>query len=293
MGARGLLVVAVTTTIAAGPTRAEPAGARASALADEARAAMDAQAPARAIELWRQAYATAPSTAYLCNIGLALMDTGELARSHRYLTLCLARGDLPAARAESVAADRVTLEGLLRAEGQVAVTVRVSPPGALVTVPGWPTDEPAVSPTVVWLRPGPITLTARAPGHQPATLDLTVAEGVPAVERVLVAAPTRAHGPRRTPALIAGAVGVVGLGVGVGFHLAAVGERDLLRDELQAASAARDEAVARWRRDVTGMVLGYSLGTVALAGGAYLWWRAHRGSAPRPGDAPATLAWRF
>ena len=178
MSVRWPLWVAITAMVAlvARLAHAEPTATEAATtLGAEARAAQAAGDLEGAIVRWKQAYARDPAPAYLCNLGLALIDADALDRAHRYLTLCLARGDLAAGPAADIAADRLRIEAVLRARGQVPVSIAVTPVGADITVPGWPADEVAAAPTIVWLPPGPTTLTARAPGHRPGTIALVVA----------------------------------------------------------------------------------------------------------------------
>lgn len=144
------------------------------------------------------------------------------------------------------------------------------------------------------LDPGSYVIMARAPGAKPyrTTVDLKASSNVvvdmpkldvppppappaPAAVPVAPKEVERGLGPRVTGGLVLGGVGLVGLGVGIGFGLAAAGKN---ADSKQIAAtcdsaasceeghAIRDDA----RRAATISTIGFGVGAAALAAGVVL-----------------------
>ncbi len=298
-----VLVVGVLSLVGV-PPRAGADGA-----ADQARAVATRGTEAAAsgdlrgaITLFKQARALDDRAEYLCNVGYAYQLLGELPRAHLFLSECLVR----AAAMEATVADSFRgrlgdVEAALRAGGFAPVDVTVVPRGAEVGASVFDDDETAPGPRILWLPPGRHTLTAAATGHQRRAVEIDVAgterhavsiELAPAIVEV----PPRRN---RTPALVALAGGGVAVAAGGVFHALALGTRDDIAQNFPTEGSAREAREATWKRQVTGMTIGYGVGAVALGVGAYLWWKSGRGPrplrAPAGGDGPgaATLGWRF
>ena len=95
--------------------------------------------------------------------------------------------------------------------------------------------------------------------------------------------PTPEHadgmGAQRVIALVAGGVGIVGLGFGTAFGLAALSKRNSAQQEC-AAQCATPDGVSMWsdaKSTANVSTVGFVVGGVALAGAAVLWFTAPAG----------------
>jgi hypothetical protein len=175
------------------------------------------------------------------------------------------------------------------------------------------------------IDPGEHTFTFEAAGRAPVTKQFVVVEGqkdrrevivfgaalpsspgsAPAGERRSPAAPPdvarRQTMPgldtQRAVALLAAGVGVVGVGLGAVFGIAAMGKRNDAESACPAACATQ-AGVNRWR-DAAGFgnasTIAFLLGGAGLAGGAVLWLTAPRAgdvSSAQVGVAPGALVAR-
>jgi hypothetical protein len=161
--------------------------------------------------------------------------------------------------------------------------------------------------------PGPHTYRAEAPNHRPVTLPVVVAKNdgggvaparatvtIPALVRLprpatvpLVEAPVQApasHRPQRTAALIAGGVGLVGLGLTAAFAVSAKARFDASlarcpRDEnLCTAAGVEERDGARFHGNIATAT--FVVGALGLALGAVLWVTA---PSPAPGRKLGSL----
>ncbi len=303
------VIVAFTLIVGAALAHAQPTPeVRAREIGARAVAAAEAGDLTAAIALFKEARGVDDRAEYLCNIGYAYQRLGELPRAHLFLSECLVRAgamDLAAAQGFRSLLDDV--EATLRSTGFAPVDVTVTPRGAEVGASTFAADETAPGPRIVWLPAGRHTIGARATGYQDAAeaVDVPTGGGRLAVSIALVPLPAVvadvpivvvARRASRTPALIGFAAGGVGLAAGVYFHLQALGTRDEIARDHPFASPERDRVESTWRREVTGMYVGYGLGVVAVGVGAYLWWRSGPRGAPLvtpAGRDRVTLTWSF
>jgi hypothetical protein len=113
--------------------------------------------------------------------------------------------------------------------------------------------------------------------------------------------PERADGmgAQRVLALVAGGVGIVGLGLGTAFGLAALSKRNSAQQEC-AAQCATQDGVSMWsdaKSTANVSTVGFVVGGIGLAGAAVLWFTAPAGSDARaqvgigPGALRVSGAW--
>lgn len=152
-------------------------------------------------------------------------------------------------------------------------TVEVSKPGQTVTV-RIPVLEALPPPPVASSAPPP------PPSPPPVTSAVATAELTPAPE----ASPP---GARRTLALVAGGVGLLGVGVGSYLGLRTFSLWDESRNDCQGNRCATDtsyDAATQARRSGNLSTLFFSVGAVGLGAGALLWFSAP--SNPQTAVAP-------
>ena len=150
--------------------------ARGRQLARAWRADKDTTKLDEAARLFKEAFQLTGSPLYECDLGLALHYLGEDARAHARLTSCMTR--LAAVSPDKVAGYRGVDDEVATAvsTGHVAVDVATQPPGAIISVSSFPSDETMLAPTLVWLRPGTHTFTAHVDGHVDVNWTVEVSE---------------------------------------------------------------------------------------------------------------------
>ena len=290
-----LLVAALGVLGAAPSVRAEEPPPE-SANVELARAEYDLGAEAFAAGRFREAIThfeetnrLVPNPALAYNIALAYDSIGEVPSALRYYRDYLRALPNAEDRAEVIASIR-RLEKRLTEWGVQQLTVTVKPAGAIVSVDGTRVGE---APWTGEITPGEHHLEVTAPGHAPASLDVTLtgnramdvtfelqaANGQPAAPGARVPAralPPDAEGsppPRRGGASAADAValGAVGLGAGalVGALLLersrAAAEDDAVAAPTQVAAAAELDTIDQ-RRTTARVTAG--IGAALIATGA-------------------------
>jgi hypothetical protein len=145
-------------------------------LAKEWRRDGDRKKLEEAARLFKEAYKLDGSPIMECDLGLALHYLGEDGRAHARLTSCMPR--LAALGADKVSAYRGIEDEVNAAlrTGHVAVDIVTTPPGAIVTISAFPSDETVLAPTLVWLKPGQHAFTAHLDGHVDASFEVELSE---------------------------------------------------------------------------------------------------------------------
>lgn len=161
--------------------------------------------------------------------------------------------------------------------------------------------------TPVPVDPGEVAIVASAPGHKPHQVTVKATPGAIArveVPALVVLPPSAtiereppAEEPRpfwstqRTLAVVAGAAGVVGVGIGTAFGVVSMGKgSDAEADGHCDAANVCDDVGLGLRRDAISAgnvsTIAFVAGGVLLAGGAVLWFTAPKASSTRVGLAP-------
>ncbi|HEU4408893.1 MAG TPA: hypothetical protein VFS43_26765 [Polyangiaceae bacterium] len=203
------------------------------------------------------------------------------------------------------------------------LTVNVSPKtadlaGVTVKRDGTPLSN-ALWGSPLPVDPGPHSVEASAPGYRKATLNVEVRPGggtitadVPALEKDLGASalppPTTTPPPpgqvadagaspwplQKTLALVAGGVGVVGLGVGALFGLQARSNWNKSQSDGRCTNGScNDEGyeLATDAKNQAGIAtVGFGVGVLGLAGGAVLWLTAPK---PAPASGASGKGWQL
>ena len=97
--------------------------------------------------------------------------------------------------------------------------------------------------------------------------------------------------PLQVGAIVAGTVGLVGIGLGAGFGVAALSDASTARDECDGnvcSSQRGVDAVHAASKSADIATVGFALGGTLLATSIALLWLDH---GQRPRDSEATLAW--
>jgi hypothetical protein len=300
---------APSATPTAAPTAApvDPAVA-ADALAKKAADALRRDVPAEAEKYAREAWALKQSYDIASNLGLAelgLKKHRDAAEHLAYALRFFPSNGKPEVKKQLDSA-------FAKAKAEVAtVTVRVSVERADVKVDG---KSIGVAPLAgaVFLDPGEHAIEARLEGYKVVSTTIQAAKGsaqelalalehepppAPVVTATAVASAPPPPPPRsKVPGIVAGAVGIAGVAVGIGLHVGAGGKRaegdQLLADTQKAAGSqvacpgrAECAQLKQLRQDKdtlanagTGVVI---VGAAALVGAAvYFFW---------PGPKPAAV----
>ncbi|HET9627335.1 MAG TPA: hypothetical protein VFP84_38515 [Kofleriaceae bacterium] len=229
--------------------------------------------------------------------GQRLLLTRHFVEARAHLVAC-GRVECPAA------VTRDCIERLHQAEASVAsVVVGAQRAGggdvrdARVFIDDDPTPH-ACTGEALWLDPGRHRFRVQAPDGTTVTRELGVAEGARLTQVIATfespaaeAAPVEATRPRRTWAVITGAVGVGALAAGAAFGLVARSRQADERDACASTTDCRDPGAAqrafhsaqRFGNASTAAVVA---GGVLVAAGAVLWLTAPT-SGPRTALAPA------
>ncbi len=193
-------------------------------------------------------------------------------------------------------------EGAIALASKVAfVTIEVAPdhtPGLVVTRDGVPLEESVWGQTIA-VDPGPVRVEARAPHHQGFFVSMMLVEGEPTrVIRIPTLAPEAGDEPKeptkpleeptlgtqRTVAIVAGAVGLVGVGVGSVYGLSALGKLDDARNGHCNADDVCDDEGIRLREEAetagTASTAAFCVGGGVIAAGLILWLTADDGKPP-------------
>lgn len=311
--------------VAARPARAQSAGdsAAAQALFEEARALLKAGRAGEACPKLEESQRLDPGSGTLLNLARCYEQMGRTASAwNKYLEAASSAAAVGNAAREKEARQRAAalrprlpkLVITVAPEGKDTPGLVVTRDGERVGVAQWGVAIPA--------DPGDHTIAASAPGRAPwqavtavtgvgTTVALTVpalaistpeAPPTPAVTSTpaLVAPPvvvakepaSSGLGTRRTLALVAGGIGVVGVGVGTAFGLKSKSDHD-------EAVKYCDGSQCREARGVTAGEDAYSAGTVStvgmvigalgLAGGVALWVTAPKAAATEIAVGPGSL----
>jgi hypothetical protein len=196
-----------------------------------------------------------------------------------------------AERAKFARARAVILEPMLT---RILVRVVASSPGEVLARDGVPIAEAAIG-TAVPVDPGAHMITATGPGRisWSTTVDATAGAGIIAVD-VPPLAPVEPDAPppqpvdpsgssQKTVAMIVGAVGLVGLGVGAGFGLSANAKWSSAKNDHCIDTECDSEGISLThdaKRAATISTIAFIAGGAAVAGGVVLFFTAPRASAP-------------
>jgi len=250
-----------------------------------------------AARLFKEAYELGGSPVIECDLGLALHYLGEDSRAHARLTRCMPR--LAADGPDKVAAYRGVEDEVTAAlrVGHVAVDIVTTPPGAIVSISAFPDDETVIAPTLVWLKPGTHTFTARLAGHDDASfpVELTAQdvasrtrkewratltassptrplEPQPPIDEDVIVGPVATPSRRsRTAAYVTLTAGVVLLGGGAVVHVLG---RDVRSELAMLSGDAYQDKLPTWQTYQRTTIGLYAAGAVATGIGAWLYLRA-------------------
>ncbi len=298
VAALALLLVSQRPARAQGEPDAETKNA-ARDLARQARDAFLARDWERARDLYHRAYALVPAPTLAVREARALVELGRLVEAEeRFHDVTRAPLDAssPAPFREAVGEAVKGLEELKGRIARVRLVVVGADGGAAVTVE---LDGKPVPSVLVGVErpidPGDHVAVAIAPGKAPVTERFRLVEGATATIELSVAGAPAATGEaaldassggsgRKTWALVAAGVGVLGVGVGVQQGLVAVDRHGNLADACTKGTcpaSSRDDLDA-FRTARTFSTIGYVVGAVGLGAGAYLFL-----TAPDEGDGAA------
>jgi hypothetical protein len=198
----------------------------------------------RAVQLFKQAEAKAPSAKHACLIGLAYTRRELWSQAEIWLDRCKERATAQDPLPEWFSAATAQLAEKLKAVDTAPLEIKVTPPtaNAKISVSSFPPDETFAARTI-HLVPGTYVLTGTVPGQPPITQTVTVKLG--AANTVTLAfsePPQRTPVPRtveatREPSNLSTYLFVGGgvlAAVGVGFHVVALRERGTLQDAQDA-----------------------------------------------------------
>lgn len=263
---------------------------------------------AEAVALLEKVAATHPAATHDCNLALAYLRAGQLTRAQLMWDVSRQRGKAPPDWCDSDLAGQ--LATALRDGGYVPLTLNVSPAGAEVEIGGtrlrdlgliWVPPGPhtvdvrapgmeSQSLTVmvappsarasVTLEPPRVALPPDAAEPPPVdaavAVDLGSGEADAAMTTVLPTdagpiAPPPAAMPR-WPVFAGVGVGGLGFGVGLAFHMRALGTKDRA-NQLVAGSPMFDDAHDRFGTERAAAIGGYVVGAAAFGFAAWYWLR--------------------
>jgi hypothetical protein len=294
------LQVSTFASVAGAQSGGDARGAAAQALFDQARELMAQGRAAEACPKLEESQRLDPAGGTLLNLADCYEQTGRIASAwSTYLNAAAA--SRASGHAQREAAAREFAEALAPRVPRLAIVVvpearrvglEITRDGAVVGEPQW--DVPVAT------DPGRHEVIARAPGHQPWShfVELreegkTVRVDVPALEPLARAdaegtatgadggeAPSGGLGTQRVLALVAGGLGVVGLGVGTVFGLKSMSDKSAA-DEFCDGRACTDQRGLELRSDAlaagTLSSVGFAVGLAGLAAGAALWFTVDDG----------------
>ncbi len=258
-----------------------------------------------AVALLEQLAVAHPAATHDCNLALAYLRAGQLTRAQLAWDVSRQRGKAPPDWCESDLAGQ--LAAALRERGFVPLTLVVSPAGADVEVAGTHLRDLGL----VWLPPGTYTVHARAEGMVAQSVTLAVAPPSPRatialeppappidaappepidapvavpIDAAPVAAPVDAMPsglppppplPSRMPAFVGVAAGGVGFGLGLAFHLRALGTKRRAND-LVAGTPMFEDQRARFGTERAVALGGYAFSAASFGFAAWWWLRRER-----------------
>lgn len=314
-------IAAAPAAFADEPTDADIAQAR--QLGAQAQEAMDNGHYAESEKLWSAAaklYAKAPTLAL--GLARAAAKNGHpLLAQENYNKIIREWGNVaspPPAFAQAVESARAEVSSVTPRIASVVITIEgVQNPH--VTLDGAPVPAVALG-LKRPVEPGKHTVHAEAPGHKPADLEFTVAEGESANAPLKLektpdapagpaaaggAAPAQPGGDtgpsvdtsgkggtsNRTFALVAFGVGGAGLVVGGITGVIALGKHGDLKDKCPGGTCRSDqqEAIDSYKTMGTISTIGFIVGGVGVAAGAVLWFTAPKQAAQGKAPTWATI----
>ncbi|MFT3765894.1 MAG: hypothetical protein QM820_10300 [Minicystis sp.] len=248
--ARAWALAAVLTTIAGGAS-AQPAR-EADALFQQGRALYDAGKTEEACAKLAQSQALDPSVGTLGLLAACEEKRGNLARAYKNFVEAARLAHAAKDKREAYAKERAA--ALLPQVPRLVIRVDAASPPERVTRDGVEVPRADLG-TEILVDPGRFEIVAAAPGKGDVRRAV-VAERGQRVEVVIpalaptsapVAPPTSDGAGLRTAAYVVGALGLVGLGVGAGFGVRAMGKNSDSKDPAVCAPAAptcaaRDDA---------------------------------------------------
>ncbi|MBW2533479.1 MAG: PEGA domain-containing protein [Deltaproteobacteria bacterium] len=194
-----------------------------------------------AAALFEQAWQLAKTYDIAANYGHTAFQLGRHRKAAELFAFALARWP----QTGTTASKQAAVDRLAEAKQHVGtIRVTVNTPGARITLDG---DEVGFAPLDVdlFVDPGPHVVEGTMDGYQPAKLNLDAQAG--STENVALAleklagtvdgeAP-KGDGPSLVPPIVVGAVGLVGVGIGIGMMVAAGGKASDADDQLSALQA--------------------------------------------------------
>jgi len=310
--ARIASIVGIAATVALFPAAAlaqEGDSAAAQALYDQAKALTAEGKYEDACPKFEESERLDPGSGTLLNLADCYEHVGRTASAwSTFLEAATAAGRAGNPEREKGARDRASQ--LVQKLSKITIDVDQSRPtqGLEVTRDGAPVGRAQWGASVP-IDPGPHTVSAHAARHLPWSSDVVILpDGATTVVAVplLAAAPESAPGMtapsstdkaspsssglgmQRTLALVAGGIGVVGLGIGTVFGLQSKSKHDEAESHC-TGPACRDQTGVDLKSDAISAgnvaTAGFVVGLVGVAGGAVLWFTAGR----RHDSAPAKV----
>jgi hypothetical protein len=308
---RILGVTAFAAILVASPAFAQSAAegrATARALGVEGQAALDAKDYKKAEELFRRAESLFNAPTLL--LGLARSSAGEgkfVEAWEAYNRIVLDGLTNTAAFSEALASAKREIGAVEGRRSRVVITV-TGPASAHAVLDETPVQNDALG-VPIFLNPGAHAVKVTADGFDPASQKFEVAEGKTATVALTMAAnPTAVAAPvaappsgstpgsswstQKTLALVAGGVGIVGIGVGAAFGVTASSDASTTKSDCPVgtctaqghASALSEHSSAATAGDVSTAM--FIVGGVGLAAAVVLWFTAPSGEkAPSPATA--------
>lgn len=269
--------------------RADDANATAEELFQQARVLVDAGNYADACPKLERSQKLEPAVGTQFNLADCWEHVGRTASAYEMFgqVASIARAAGKFERERSARERAALLEPRL---ARVRLSVKATAPGleiriddALVDKARWAQPLP--------VDPGPHVVRATAPGRLPFELKMTAAERSTAdgsVPELVDPSPPPAPPPlappsssQRTMALVAGGVGVVGLGIGAVAGILAISEKSTAERECPSATyhfrCPTEEGSSAWNASTSAgnvSTIGFIAGGVLLAGAGVLWFTA-------------------
>lgn len=319
---RAFTAVAAGLFLAVTPARAEPPRdpARADALFQEGKGLLETGKVAQACERLTQSDALDPTVSALGLLAGCHEQQGRVATAWKEYLVAAKRAEATKDERGAFAQGRAAaLEPTLP---RLLVSVAHAPPGLELESDG--ERFPPGAPAELRVDPGPHTIVARAPDRQTfavtviAKVSERVAVDVPELPPLHVAPPpvllapvaSPPAAPSRAPGLVVGALGLVGIGVGLTFGASAISmnneSRTIHETCVSAAECERGRSLrASAYTSATISTVGFGAGLVGLGVGAVLLLRGggERAAPARsafelapsfnPGGGGASLVGRF
>jgi hypothetical protein len=314
----GVTAVAAAMLVAS-PAFAQSAAegrATARALGVEGQAALDAKDYKRAEELFRRAEALFNAPTLLLGLARASAGEGKFVEAwEAYNRIILDGLTTTAAFADALENAKKEIGSVEGRRSRVVLNV-TGPTTSHVTLDETPVQNDALG-VPIFVNPGTHAVKATADGFDPMSQKFEVAEGKTAnVSLAMVSNPSAVASPSPSPspeggpapawntqktlALVAGGVGVVGLGVGVAFGIVATSDASTTKTDCQPttctpqghANALSEHSSAATAGDLSTAM--FIVGGVGVAAAAVLWFTAPKGEkSPTPATAMTIRGLRF